>query len=198
MRTPLAIGMGVSIGVIGAALAFMSFGPHAVDQHVDAPSTPLPIARPADRSNASRVDANQEPVTTVASIAPTTPDYGPPIETPQHIYRCRVKGQTVYSNEACANATIVDESSAVSGFDSRPSERLARLVAQGRNAVPDVPVGAAAVRPTMVDTPECRAMRRQIRDLDAQALQPGYSLRTLDDLRQVRQDVATSMARLHC
>lgn len=96
---------------------------------------------------------------------------------------------------------MVDEANAVGGFDTRPSERMADLVASGRTPEPRSPrvggappAGIAAVPPTGA----CASMRQQIADLDAAARQPGYSLRRLDEIRAVRQDIRTTMARDHC
>ncbi len=84
-------------------------------------------------------------------------------------------------------------------YDSRPSERMARLVAQGRTGDDEAPqplVRRPIARPP-VETAECANMRRQIRDIDAEALRL-RSARQLDDLRAQRQDIHTGMARSHC
>lgn len=140
-------------------------------------------ARPCGRSSSS-TDAR--------------PDYGPRPVEPQAIYRCRSQSGTRYSNQPCPGGSIVDESSAVTGYDTRPSDELARLVADGRGTAgaPAQPVYRASAG-APAQTRECASMRRQIVDLDAAMLRPNDP-RTLDELRAVRQDVRTGMARAHC
>lgn len=190
MRTPLAIAIGVCVGAAAAGVVFVA--------------TNRTTPRVEDGQRVARADA---PVAVVAPIArpdplpsksvPTTPDYGPRRAGPPAIYRCRTTSGTQYSNEPCAGGSIVDESSAVTGYDTRPSDRLARLVAEGRVAdAPRQPVYRALALQA-AETGECAAMRQQIIDLDATMRRPNDAKR-LDEWRVIRQDVRTSMARLHC
>ena len=193
MRTVVASGLGVLVGAAVAGLVFF-----AIDRK-QPPVVAAPSARPTLAATApvARPDAgNDRPVASPAT--PTTPDYGPRAVAPQTIYRCRSKSGTSYSNEPCPGGSIVDEASAVSGYDSRPSERMARLVAEGRatSDAPQAPVYRVPV-PRAAETRECASMQRQIRDIDAALLRP-QDPKSLDDLRAVRQDIRTSMARQHC
>ncbi len=155
------------------------------------------VSAPLSVATTAQVEPPLAMPRTPSMAVPTTPQYRPLAESPPTIYRCRSKGTTTYSNEPCPGGSVVNESSAVIGYDTRPSDRMARLVAEGRVAdVPQPPV-YRTLAPTASSTPDCNSMRRQIRDIDAQALRPN-DFKTLDDLRAVRQDIRTSMARLHC
>ena len=130
--------------------------------------------------------------------APATPVHGAPVVGRRPIYRCRAGSATSYSNQPCPDGTLVRDDDA-SGFDSRPSERLASLVAAGRrdDAAPVAPSPSVAMPATAAGTSDCSVMRRQIRDIDETARLPLSSVQQ-DALRANRQDIRTSMARLHC
>lgn len=123
-----------------------------------------------------------------------------PAEAREQIYRCRSASGTIYSNVPCEGGRVVDQGVA-SGYDSRPSERMAGLIADGRAA--DARGATANVRalPPSPALPTasgaCANMRQQIVDIDAATLRP-LPLRELDRLRAVRQDIRTSMSRDHC
>lgn|GEM_PF-3465377 len=194
MRTPLAIALGIAVGAAAAGVVFVGA------QRMDAGVGPLqvgapPPATPAPRAVAAPTERAQPGP---PASRPTTPDYGPRPADPQAIYRCRTKTGTQYSNHPCTGGRIVDESSAVTGYDTTPSDRLSRLVAEGRGAAdgPLQPVYRSPMRPS-VGRGDCEGMRRQMMDLDAAMRQPN-DLKRMDELRAVRQDVRTSMARLHC
>ena len=193
MRNALAIGIGVLVGAVAAGAVFV-----ALDRS-DRTTVDAPVAKPAPVVTApvaKPIDAGDAPKASPAT--PTPPDYGPRAPAPPAIYRCRSKGGTSYSNEPCPGGSIVDEANAVTGYDSRPSDRLARLVAEGRAAAdsPRTPVYRTSDAP-IAETRDCATMRRQIRDLDAAALRP-QDAKSLDDLRAVRQDIRSSMARQRC
>jgi hypothetical protein len=190
VRNALPIGIGVLVGAMATGAVFV-----AIDRG-DRTIVDEPIVKAAPVAPVPVVKGDAGPKTSRAT--PTTPDYGPRAAAPQVIYRCRAKAGTSYSNEPCPGGSIVDGASAVIGYDSRPSERLSRLVAEGRATAdePQVPVYRTRV-PSSPETHDCAQMRRQIRDIDAMALRP-QDLRSLDELRSTRQDIRTSMARLHC
>ena len=190
MRNALAICIGALVGAAAAGAVFV-----AIDRR-DRTIVDAPIVKPVPAVTVPVEKADDVPRPSPAT--PTTPDYGPRAVAPQAIYRCRSKGGTSYSNEPCTGGSVVDEASAVTGYDSRPSERLGRLVAEGRVTAdaPQAPVYRARV-PSATETRDCETMRRQVRDIDAQMLQP-QDPRSLDYWRGIRQDVRTSMARLHC
>ena len=195
MRTAAAIAVGVAVGIGATAIAFFAFGPR---QGAPAPTTVVAAAvagPPAEVPVAVPVEA-QPPVQALVPAAPVTPDYGPRVEASPAIYRCRTKTGTVYSNDPCPGARVVDEASAVSGYDTRPSEKLARLVADGRASAPQAPT-YRSLRPVAAESRECGVMRRQLRDLDAAMLQPN-TLRSLDELRTTRADISTGMTRSRC
>ena len=189
MKTSLAFVLGIAVGAAAAGAVFTA-KEHA--RPIVAPLSAPPVPE-TPRPIASVTRTKSVPVP--APAVPITPTYRVPV-APQAIYRCKGRSGTRYSNEPCAGGTVVDESSAVSGYDTRPSDRLARLVAEGRGVdAPSQPVYRAT--PRSDESGDCAAMRRQILDLDATMRQPNDA-RRLDELRATRQDVRTGMARLHC
>lgn len=137
MRTPQAIAIGVLVGAAPAVAAFMGVDRFGIP--VANGSAPLPVATTA------QVEPLIAMPQTPSMAVPTTPQYRPLAESPPAIYRYPFKGSTTYSNEPCSGGSVVNESSAVIGYDTRPND-----------------------------------------------------LRSLDELRLKRQDIRTSMARLHC
>lgn len=131
---------------------------------------------------------------------PVTPVYAarsdPSPSSP--IYRCRSGKRTIYTQEPCENGRVVVTSSAVDGYDSKPSDRLERLVADGREttASPSPPVVASTLANGSTGA-QCANLAQQVAVLDADARRPN-DLRTLDTIRRNRQDVRTRMARLGC
>ncbi len=178
----------------------------------DAPTTSI-----AERTAApvAVATAPSEAVAPPATHAvPVTPVYGPlvdtpaPVETPPPIarrspagpaaiYRCGSRGSVTYSNEPCPNGTVVDGSSAVSGYETRPSDRLARLVADGRADSTFPEPNLPDRRQQRPQSAECANLRRQVRDLDATATLPQHPA-VLDEILATRRDVRTSMTRLRC
>jgi hypothetical protein len=166
-----------------------------------ASNRPLDALRASEREPASAKVAAPTQVARIEpappAAVPVTPVYAarsePSPSTP--IYRCKSGSRTIYTQEPCENGRIVVTSSAVDGYDSKPSERMERLVADGRpQGTPTTPTYVVRPRPSSGD---CALLAQQVLDLDAWALQP-HSRPTLDEIRQRRQDVRTSMARLHC
>ena len=208
MRTAVAIVTGIAIGLVAAGAIYVAVQPPRAEQlarfGAASPSPATPSEGPADAVDAGSAAARSQvvdrarPATRPSRPVPVTPDYGPPAEATKPIYRCRSSSGTTYSNEPCAGASVVAAASAVDGYDSRPSDQLTRLVANGRGAV-DGGIGSSAPAVVMPlrESVECANYRRQIRDIDAASLRPN-SLETLDEWRRIRQDIRTSMARSHC
>jgi len=190
-----------AIGVLVGAtvMAVFTHRQSAVPQVAPTPATTIVASQTTPQPSRPEV----APVQPGPAATPVTPSYGPRVEEPQSIYRCKSKGTTTYSNEPCANGTIVDESSAVSGFDSRPSKQMEQLVSDGRaNTYENSPPvqsrrSVATNAATDADGTECATLRQQIVDIDNYLRYPN-SARTLDYWRQVRQDIRTSMTRKHC
>jgi hypothetical protein len=198
MRTRAAIALGFVAGVALSAIIWVVVlrpSDTPADRVARSSSASGVIDEAARRATAAPLPSRPLPTATV----PTTPSYGPRVDEPPPIYRCQSGGRTSYSNEPCPGSAIV-QGSAVEGFDTRPSERLARLVAAGRADVDpasDSTARAGAPTVTPAVSVECANMRRQIVDLDRFLRQPN-AIPVLDDARQRRQDIRTSMARLHC
>jgi len=158
-----------------------------------------PAAATATAAQAS-APAAVEPIRATQSV-PITPVYVTrPEPAASPIYRCRSGSRTVYTQEPCENGRIVVTANAVDGYETKPSDRLERLVADGRttSAPPSLDAPARLARtPAAPTSVECATYAQQISDLDAEALLPNTP-RGLDRIRRIRQDVRTSMARQHC
>lgn len=196
MRTAVAIVIGIAVGVAAAGAAYVAVErPHGSQRVREAVTAEE--AKPSLPPALTIVDVERRP-SAFPRVVPTTPDYGPPPGAVRPIYRCGSRGATVYSDEPCAGATVVDGAGAVAGYDSRPSDRLARLVAEGRAADAGSPPAAVRSRASPVrESVECATLRQQIVDLDAATLRP-IPRETLDEMRRIRQDIRTSMARSRC
>ena len=141
-------------------------------------STPLAAARPAPVEGSRAAPAGAAP-----------------------IYRCGNR----YGHEPCAGGRAIDGSVA-SGFDSRPSERLARLVAEGRSADSETVTTTSRTVTTLVNNgsvvaakrfSECQALAEEIVAIDRDARQP-QSARRQDWLRDRRKQARDRQAQLHC
>jgi hypothetical protein len=154
---------------------------HPTSSSVLAVPSPPPEASARPAPGAVPSGAPQAPVPIVAS----------PRVNADSIYRC---GNS-YSRSPCADGRVV-EGPAASGFDSRPSPQLARLVAEGRT--PDT--GPAAASTQTIATHNggpCASLAAQIEWIDRAARQP-LTKPQQDSLRAQRQAARDQQARLHC
>ena len=155
--------------------------------------SPVP-ARPSSVQTAPR------PLPTPPVAARALPYEGSRAMTPDTapIYRCGAE----YRHAPCAGGRAID-GPAASGFDSRPSERLARLVAEGRTADGNtvttvVRNGTEVSSAAGVDRfAMCQALAAEIAGIDAETRQPRSASRQ-DQLRAQRRMVRDRQARLHC
>ncbi len=146
----------------------------------------------------------QQPSPTPPGAARTVPLEGSRAASPgaAPIYRCGNR----YSDEPCAGGRPIDGAVA-SGFDSRPSEPLARLVAEGRSADGDSVTTTGRTVTTVVNNGsvvvaadrfgECPVLANEIARIDRDARQPQHA-RTQDWLRERRRHARDRQAQLHC
>ena len=184
------------IAVLAITFAVIRFAPTIWPR---APAVaPPPVSQPS-------VQQPSVPAPQALSTLPTAPravpyDGGRPTAPPatEQIYRCGSR----YGHEPCAGGRAID-GPAATGFDSRPSERLARLIAEGRAAGGDSVTTSTTtiVRNGAVDGADrigaCRALATEIADIDREARQP-LSARRQDWLRARRADVRDQQVALHC
>ena len=144
------------------------------------------LPRSAGPTPSSRADPASRPDDASRSAA------GSPSSPP--IYRCA----NSYGATPCANGRRVD-APAASGFDSRPSEALALLVAEGRATDEGGPSTVVTTRTTAGNgtADACRSWAATIDGLDRRARQP-QSAGTQDWLREQRRHARDQQATLHC
>ena len=139
--------------------------------------------------------------TTVVSSpkpAPFAVPLPPPSPTAERsdapIYRCG----NAYGREPCSDSRVVAPPAAT-GFDSRPSERLARLVADGRETVTTVSTSHSSIQTATVfgRTDSCGSLAADIAAIDADARNP-RSAPHQDLLRERRRAARDRQASLHC
>jgi hypothetical protein len=142
------------------------------------------------------------PAAVAESIAPRaspTAPVDPRIDNgPSPIYRCG----SSYGQTACAGGSVV-AAPAASGFDSRPSARLAEMVAAGRT--PDSATGTTVYRTAVVENgvatadraAQCRALSAEIEAIDRAARRPQTRYEQ-DRLRAQRQAARDRQVQLHC
>lgn len=129
--------------------------------------------------------------------APIEADHATPV-MPTPIYRC---GNS-YQQGPCLGGRAVD-TAAASGFDSRPSELLARQVAEGRTndvALLDRTITTTTMNGTLVassDRATCAVLADEIVSIDRAALRPQTALMQ-DGLRRRRSEVRAQQVKSHC
>ena len=148
-------------------------------------SAPAPTAASTPTTESARqsqraVEATEAPQLTAQSSSAST------------IYRCG----SSYGNAPCANGRTV-EGPAASGFDSRPSDKLALLVEQGRTAQDAGPGTTTTTTTTTIVGNACPYLAQLLNSIDQAARQP-QSLQKQDRLRAERQRVRDQQARAHC
>lgn len=195
----LASSMGIAIiWVTVIAVLFMGFHfflrkpPVAQTAPSRQPASSLPPAAPGSAVTAPR----QAPPPTMVS-----PTIAPQVSSAVPIYRCG----NAYSNTPCPGGRQV-AAPAASGFDSRPSESLANLVARGRspetnttttstNTITTVENGV--VRSNGSAAAQCPVLASSIEVIDRAARQP-RAMPEQDRLRTERQRLRDRQAELHC
>jgi hypothetical protein len=156
-------------------------------------SMSLPLRSTAPVSAARDVPAPARPGVSTATV-PALPPVVQRGQVAEPIYRC---GNS-YGLSPCAAGHIVD-APAASGFDSRPSPQLARLVAEGR--MPDVTTSSTFTQTVVtqngVAVGACPTLAADIDSIDRVARRP-QSKPDQDRLRARRQATRDQQARLHC
>lgn len=145
----------------------------------------------AAKSNGRQEQQVSPPTQRAVSPLRAVPDQTTP-SPPTSIYRC---GST-YSNTPCAGGGRATDGAVASGFDSRPSEKLARLVDRGRSSesgnVSIVTTSSSNARPAI-----CQSLNQQIEWIDRAARQP-QSASDQDSLREDRRRARDRQAALRC
>ena len=154
---------------------------------VEPPSAAV-ASGPRTPSTAGSTTLPANPMTNMRSTASLERPSGP-------IYRC---GNT-YGMNPCANGRAVD-GPAASGFDSRPSQAMAALVARGRTnatTISDANGSTTTTVTTSSSSGECDGLSGELLHIDVDARQP-HPMPYLDRLRARRQQVRDRQAALHC
>lgn len=109
------------------------------------------------------------------------------------IYRCTVDGETIYSNEPCRRARVVDTRPAVASYAATPVQRRASAP-----ATPESPAPVRAAEDTQAKRDaRCKWLAAAIESIDAQARQ-ALHFREQDRLRESRRRLVDEQFELKC
>ena len=140
-----------------------------------APAPPPPVSAPAPATAAPSPSA---------SFAPSGPA----------IYRCKVKGAVVYSDEPCGEGAKVVDVQPTRGYETPRSSMKAAPSADAKSATP-----APQASPSADGSPvaECRLLEEQIASIDAAARQDGITPH-MEGLKERRRKLVDRKNELRC
>ena len=193
---------GIGIALFWIAVMAIAFAAFRLLPMAGTKSSQVVVPPKVTAAPAPSIGARPSAPIAVPRSVPVAPERAP-VTTAAPIYRC---GNS-YVQAPCAGGRIVD-TTAASGFDSRPSERLARQVADGRSAeesqtssrtVTTTIVNGTVVAssPTVDHNAICGPLAVELAALDREALRP-QSAASQDLVRRNRNRVRNQQLQAHC